>query len=336
MPAQDLDLDGLQRLLWGFASHRVITVAGRTGILRLLAEKPLTTEDIASRLGLDPLATDKLVRALAALGIAHHTDGVFSAAPGVHDHFIEGERDIIPFLEHSHALYERWGRSLEPWLRGKDWEVAEKSPEELRRFGAAMRAMGGQIASRVAATLDLRGARRLLDVGGGWGQYARAMCRMEPGLTATVLDTPRVVEQARHAMAGHALEHRVEFRAGDYHETDFGTGYDLVLFANVLHQESAADAAELVRRGADALAANGRLVVVDFAIDNQRCEHLLGTLFAINMRSFGNTWTEPQIRGWMRRAGLGDVTCTPVGPDRWFIEGRKASVGDPARAPESD
>jgi hypothetical protein len=48
----------LQRPLWGFASHRVITVAGRTGILRLLAEGSCTTVEIASELDLDPLAAE--------------------------------------------------------------------------------------------------------------------------------------------------------------------------------------------------------------------------------------------------------------------------------------
>ena len=70
MPNENMDLDQFQRLLWGFAGHRVITVAGRAGILRQLAEKDCTTNEIASELGLDALATGKVVRALTALGVA--------------------------------------------------------------------------------------------------------------------------------------------------------------------------------------------------------------------------------------------------------------------------
>ena len=70
MSRDEMNLDQFQRLLWGFASHRVITVAGRTGILRLLAERNSTTNEIASVLDLDELATAKVVRALTALGIA--------------------------------------------------------------------------------------------------------------------------------------------------------------------------------------------------------------------------------------------------------------------------
>ncbi len=323
MPNEKMDLDRFQRLLWGFAGHRVITVAGRTGILRLLAEGHRTTDQIAFELDLDPLAAGKVVRALAALGVAQADGDRFRAVPALREHFAPGERDIVPFLEHSHAMYKRWGETLEPWLRGQDWPVADRTPEEVRRFGAAMRAMGAQMARRVAETLDLEGVLRVLDVGGGWGQFSQALCRVKPGLRATVLDRPEVVERARTELEGSGYEQRIEFLPGDYLATDYGSGYDLVLFANVLHQESAERAAELVRRGAAALATRGRAVVIDFAIDDNRREHLLGALFAINMRSFGDTWTEPEIRGWMEAAGLGNVQRSDLGPDRWIISGRK-------------
>jgi hypothetical protein len=318
-----MNLDEFQRLLWGFAGHRVITVAGRTGILRLLAEKDCTTDEIASNLDLDPLAAGKVVRALTALGVAHADGEHYRAAPGLREHFLPGDHDIVPFLEHSHAMYERWGATLEPWLRGQDWPVAERTPEEVRRFGAAMRAMGSQQARRVAGALDLDGVDRVLDVGGGWGQFAQALCRVNPGLHATVLDRPEVVERAHDEFSGTEFEGRIAFLPGDYLATDYGTGYDLVLFANVLHQETADRAQEMVQRGAAALDPGGRFTVVDFAIDDEGRQHLLGALFAINMRSFGDTWTEPVIRGWMDAAGLDEVERIDIGPDRWIISGRK-------------
>jgi hypothetical protein len=317
------DLDRFQRLLWGFASHRVITVAGRTGILCKLAERGCTTNEIASELELDAFATGKVVRALTALGVAEADGESYRAAPGLRKFFLPGDDDIVPFLEHSHAMYEGWGKTLEPWLRGQDWPVAERTPEEVRRFGAAMKAIGGQMAKRFAGVIDLEGVDRMLDVGGGWGHFARALRAKKPGLHATVLDRPEVVERARIEMAGSKLEHAIEFQPGDYLETDYGSGYDLVLFANVLHQETSDRAAEMVRLGAAALAPGGRVVVVDFAIDDDQREHVLGTLFAINMRSFGNTWNEPTIRGWMTSAGLDEIDRTDLGPDRWIITGRK-------------
>jgi predicted O-methyltransferase YrrM len=301
----------------------VITVAGRTGILRLLGEKDLSPDEIASELKLDALATAKVVRALTALGIAEAEGDRYRAASGIREHFLPGDHDVVPFLEHSHAMYERWGSTLEPWLRGEDWPVAERTPEELRRFGAAMRAMGAQNARRLAAVLDLEGVKRMLDVGGGWGHFAQALCRANPDLHATVLDRPEVVERARSELAGTDFEDTIGFLPGDYLASDYGSDYDLVLFANVLHQETADRAAEMMRLGAAALAPGGRVTVVDFAIDDERRRHVLGTLFAINMRSFGDTWNEPTIRQWMEAAGLEEVEHMELGPDRWIISGWK-------------
>jgi protein-L-isoaspartate O-methyltransferase len=318
-----MDLDQFQRLLWGFAGHRVITVAGRAGILYLLAERECTTTEIASELELDELAAGKVVRALTALGIAEAKGEYYRATAGLREHFTPGDCDVVPFLEHSHDMYERWGETLEPWLRGQDWPVAERTPEEVRRFGAAMRAMGAQMARRVADALDLDGVERMLDVGGGWGHFAQAMCRVRPGVRTTVLDRQEVVEKARSEITGTDFEERITFLPGDYLGTDYGEGYDLVLLANILHQETADRAQELVRRGAAALAPEGRVTVVDFAIDDEQRQHLLGALFAINMRSFGDTWTEADIRGWMADAGLDEVERINLGPDRWIISGRK-------------
>ena len=326
MSNEKMNLDEFQRLLWTFASHRIITVAGRTGMLRLLAEKYATPDDAATELGLDGSAAGKVIRALCALGIVESEGENYRVVSALRPHFLPGDDDLLPFLEHSHAMYERWGANLEPWLRGEGWGTAERTPEEVRRFGAAMRAMGSQMARRAAGVLDLEGVDCVLDVGGGWGHFSKALCKKRPGLQATVLDIPEVVKLAAADLVGTELGDRIEFVPGDYLATDYGSGFDLVLYANVLHQETADRAAEMVRRGAEALAPDGRVVVVDFAIDDAQREHLLGALFAVNMRSFGDTWPEPVIRGWMEAARLEEIERTDLGPDRWIISGRKPKV----------
>ena len=81
----------------------------------------------------------------------------------------------------------------------------------------------------------------------------------------------------------------------------------------------------MLRRWRCAAVPGGRVVVVDFAIDDAKREHVLGSLFAINMRSFGDTYSEPELRGWMEDAGLIDVERIDLGPDRWIISGSKGS-----------
>jgi SAM-dependent methyltransferase len=325
MAREPLDLDALQELLWSFAAHRVLTVSGRVGILGALSTETLTSQELAQRLDLDPQAAGKTVRALNAMGVVEPDGDGFRLSTSLAASFAPGPDDLTPFLEHSHDLYDRWGQSLEPWLRGEPWTTKRRSADGVKRFGAAMQAMAAQVAREVVGTLDTAGVRRMLDVGGGTGTYARIFCERVADLRAVVLDTPTVAEIGRANFAGNELSDRIEFVGGDYHESDYGRGYDLVLFANVLHQELPGRAAELVARAAGALAPGGRVAVIDFAIDPLRREALVGALFAINMRSFGDTHDEPTIRGWMTDAGLTEIRCQDLGTARWVISGRKPS-----------
>ena len=90
MATKNLDIDDLQTLMWRFAEHRVITVANRTGMLTLLAQEAGSDEQIAERLGLDPLATGKMLRALHALGIVEASSSGYRLVAGLAPHFQPG------------------------------------------------------------------------------------------------------------------------------------------------------------------------------------------------------------------------------------------------------
>lgn len=320
-----MTMDDLQEMLWRFAEHRVITVASRTGVLARLADRGATAEEVAGDLGLDPMATGKVVRALTALGLVEASGDSYQITGEFAPFFTTGAGDLAPFIEHSHGMYESWGENLESWLRGEPWTTKPRGKSDVQKFGAAMSSMAATIAGQLASAMYLEGVRTMLDVGGGLGHYSRALCEVHPDLRATVLDTPQVAELGSAAVAGTEMEGRLSFCGGDYLDegTDYGEGYDLVLQANILHQEIPDRAARLVQRGAGALGPGGRLVVLDFAIDERQRGDVLGALFAINMRSFGDTYTESTLRGWMEQAGLGQLQRQDFTRHRWLITGRR-------------
>jgi SAM-dependent methyltransferase len=321
LPNRPLHIDDLQELLWSFAAHRALTAAGRTGMLEALAVEELTADDLAARLGLDPPAAAKVLRALVALGILEATPAGHRVVRSLREAFAPGEASLVPFLDHSHDLYVRWGESLEGWLRGESWPTRRRDPDGARRFGAAMRAMASRFAGPVVRCLDLGAARRLLDVGGGTGALARACCEANPTLAAVVFDTPETAALGAAETATTPLAGRVTFAGGDYLADDLGGGFDLVLIANVLHQETPERAATLVRRCAGALAPGGRLAVIDFSLDPDGSP--VGALFAINMRSFGDTHDEATIRGWLEDAGLEGFERLDPSPHRWMLQARR-------------
>jgi SAM-dependent methyltransferase len=311
-----MDHDRFQELLWSFAAHRVVTVAGRTGMLGALAARSVDAKALAEELGLAEGPVGKMLGALAALGVVERDEGAYRLAGALAPLFAKGGADFTAFLEHSHDMYSSWGENLEPWVRGAAWTGRRRDAAGIARFGAAMRAMGEAVAVRVAEAVDLSAARRMIDLGGGVGQYAEAFCRANPGLTAVVVDIPEVARLGRERVAGTEMGARIAFEGGDYVDGSFGGGFDLALLANVLHQEPAERAAAMVARAASELAPGGRVLIVDFTIEGDPAAIPVGALFAINMRSHGDTYAESALRSFAAAAGLERFSRSDVGRHR--------------------
>jgi SAM-dependent methyltransferase len=322
MPAQ-MTAENLYLALWGFASARVITVAAKAGLLQALAGRPLSPAEAAAELALEPVATGKVLRALCAQGVLEAEGERFRVVPALCRSFIPGDEDLTPFVLHSHALYDRWGATLEDWLKGVAVARKQRVGPEAQRFGEAMVAGARLLAPGIARAIGLRGVKRVLDLGGGLGGYAVAFCREEPGLQVTVLDVPEVAALGPAWVEKQGLAGRVRFQAGDYHTAPLDGGYDLVLLANVLHIEPSGAAEAVIARAALALAPGGRMALVDFRIDDQKREDLMGCLFAINMRSHGDVHSEVQLRAWMERAGVRGIQRSDPGAGHWLLVGRR-------------
>ena len=112
-----------------------------------------------------------------------------------------------------------------------------------------------------ARLVPVRDPRRLLDVAGGHGGFAMAMCRRFPGLSATVLDLPASAAVGREIVAEQGLAGRVSFREGDALGDPLGERLDVVSLFNLLHHLPPEQARALLRRSHGALAPGGWLVI---------------------------------------------------------------------------
>ncbi|MCU0663550.1 MAG: hypothetical protein MUC50_14630 [Myxococcota bacterium] len=310
-----------QDLLWSFAKHRVLTCASRVGLLRALTGRSLDAPTAAAELRLEPLAVSKTFRALAEMGVLerskegqHTLSASFALAFGTGD-------EVAPFLEHSHHLYDSWGGNLEAFLRGGTWPRFARDSDEVRQFSQAMRSMAKAVAPKVVAALDLTGVKRVIDFGGGIGEYARALCRASAELHVTVVETPTVAAFGAAELESE-FDERIEFLGGDYIEADCGNGYDLALLINVLHQENQERAPRLIGRASKALGAAGRLAIIDFALAQDGGTEV-GALFSLNMRDFGDVYAFERIAQWMHASSLSHVQKTSLDQHRLMIVGHK-------------
>jgi len=317
--------DHVQQLEWSFANLPVLHAAAECGLLGLIAtEDRVTATQAADQLGLHPAATVKILRALASMGILRGQEDTFEMRggyrplfdPGSAIHHANGQRHIF-------ELSQMWARELPGFLETGAWTKTPRDPESMARFVGSMRALSYGMTGRLHQALDLTQSRHLVDFGGGLGTYSIELCLRTPTLRATVIDVEAVAPLTTQEIDRHGLSDRVEALAGDYHQAPLPEDMDVALFANVMHQERRDGVARLIDRAAAALRPGGRVVVVDFTLEESRAEPSLGAFFAINMRLFGDTYTPGDFRDWMTAAGLTDVTRTDLGPNKLMIVGHK-------------
>ena len=205
----------------------------------------------------------------------------------------------------------------ERWHETERWEGYIRGLYEISRPGDELN----------AARVPLEDPRRLVDVAGGHGGFAMAMCERHPGLEATVIDLPPSAAVGRRIVAEHGFADRVSFREGDVFELGLGSELDVVSVFNLVHHLPEERGRELCRMAHAALRPGGYLIVGDTArpapgedwVETGAVSSLLFYAW-----SHGRNFTRSEIRGWLEAAGFESVEAhvTPHAPWRIVVMGR--------------
>jgi ubiquinone/menaquinone biosynthesis C-methylase UbiE len=116
-----------------------------------------------------------------------------------------------------------------------------------------------RLRQKLVDTLEVQAGQRALDLGCGTGQVTARL--LAAGAEVVAVDAlAEMLAAARRRAPGATL---VE---GDVVEADVGGGFDRVVLSFVLHNFDAAGRVRLLRRAAAALAPNGRIGVLDWAL----------------------------------------------------------------------
>jgi SAM-dependent methyltransferase len=263
-----------------------------------------------------------LLDACVALGLLAREGERYVNTPETAVFLVPGSPgDLSGAIRYNRDVYPLWARLGDMVRSGRPVERPQvhlgENPARTRTFVLSMHGRALGIGRAVVPQLDLRGRRRVLDVGGGPGTYSVLMARANPGLSCTVLDLPDVVRVARELIHAEGMQDRVATVGGDYHTTPFGDGYDAVVFFGVLHQETPEAIQALFRRAWDALAPGGVVYVLDMMTDATRAQPPFSALFALNMAlstEHGWVFSDTDLRGWLDEAGFTGFACHPLPP----------------------
>lgn len=312
----------------GHQQSRILLTAFELDVFSRIESEGSTSEDVAEKIAADPRATDRLLNALCAMNFLEKRDHRFFNTEESAKFLVKSSPDYQGGLMHTANLFQTWGRLTDVVKTGKPAprpEMNDRGHAWIEPFIQAMHSRGFIDGDKTASLIDLENVKTVLDVGGGSGAYSMGFVRAKEGLTATVFDLPNVVGLTRGYIEQEGFVGKIDTVAGDFKTDDFGSGYDLVFLSAIVHMNSMAENERLIAKCVNALNPGGQVVVQDFIMDEDRTTPTIGALFALNMlvgTKQGDTFTADEISGWMKRAGLTNITFKQ-GPKTGLVLGTK-------------
>jgi len=284
-----------------------------------LGDRPSSSAELAAELQIPPRGLTMLLDALSAMQLLVKDEGSYRATPFA-GQFLNADSPnyLGHIIKHHHHLVESWSRLDQAVRDGapvRDRVSHQPTEAERESFLMGMFNLAMLNAPKVAAAVDLAGRRRLLDLGGGPGSYAIHFCQQTPGLEAVIFDLPTTRPFAEQTVAKFDLSERISFVAGDFTADPLPGRFDVVWLSQVLHGEGPESCASLVAKASEALDPGGLLLVQEFILDAGRDSPLFPALFSLNMllgTPQGQAYSEPEIGGMLRQAGLLDVRRIPL------------------------
>jgi len=318
----------MQMMMAAWTAQTIAAVA-RLDVADLIGKHgPLTARQLTEQhaVAADPEFLQRALRACASAGIfTEAPDGRFGPtplsdvlrrdAPGSIRDFV----DLIggPWWKLFGALPEaiRTGHHQSKAVTGREpWEPDDAKRTE--KFGAAMKS-GVAAMKNVIAHHDFASARRVVDVGGGFGHLAIALLERYPHLSATVLELPDVVAIAGRHVASEdpGVRARLSLVAGDMF-VDVPPG-DCYVLRRIVHDWDDERAIRVLANCAARLPADGRVLCMDNVIPPLGDTGCSGTKFLdmLMMVSLpGRERTEAEWRTLYERAGLSVTRIITVTP----------------------
>lgn len=323
----------LLELIMGAWVSQGITVAAELKIADALAAGPLSAEDLARRVGADPDALARLMRALISVGVFTVRRGRFALNP-LADALrtdaavsVAGMARFVGSPEHrehwSHfADAVRTGRPVIPELRGMPpFEYMGSNPELGAIFNDAMTSMSELALGPVVAAYDFTPFRTVIDVGGGHGRLLAAILAASPASRGVLYDLPDVVAGAPELLRRFGVDERVQVTPGSFFDT-VPAGGDAYVLKNIIHDWADDESLDILRRVRDAARPGATLLLVEAVIPDHRRE-CVGKWIDMEMlvSAGGRERTERDFRSLYQRSGFRLTRVVPTAAPLSLIEG---------------
>lgn len=310
--------DPLLQMIFGSVVTQMIAVAARLGLADLLAEGPMSVDELAAATHTHTPSLYRLMRALASVGIFEETESRrFTLTPLAARLQSDAPFSLKGFaiLLGSEFYYRSWANLLHSVQTGESaleltygmnlFEYLHQHPGDAAIFNEAMTSVSGREAAAVRDAYDFSGCRTLVDVGGGHGVLLSTILKANPSLQGILFDRPPVVAGAGPLLQQEGVADRCQVVGGDFF-TEVPAGADAYILKYVLHDWDAGRARKILENCRAAVTPGGRVLVVDAVIPAGNTPFIgkLRDIVMLSMTPGGVERTEAEFQELFSEAGF--------------------------------
>jgi SAM-dependent methyltransferase len=203
--------------------------------------------------------------------------------------------------------------------RGRGPSTKTRWPDYARFMSPLAQQMAAFMAE--AMNVDAAGPIRILDVAAGHGLYGLALAAVNSEAEIYALDAPQVLRVAAGNARRAGVRKRFHPIPGDAFKTGFGGPYDLVLTANIAHHLEPRANIKLFQKCRAALKPGGKLVLLDFVVNDDRVSPPAEAAFALHLFATGScdVYTFGEYQGMLRAAGFRGIRRGKGAYGSWMI-----------------
>lgn len=327
----------LSNIAFGFIASKALFSALHIDLFTRLSEQPRTLQQLAADTGVAENRLNILLTALVSIGLLVKQGERFANASVCETFLVKGTR-------HDFGDYLRFqiDQQMYPFLLQLDAVITDRltpeqvasyadwmaDPKQAELFSISQHSGSLGPGRSFARRVDLSNATALLDVGGGTGAFAIALCEQYPQLRVTVLDFPHVVALGKRLVAEAGLEQRIQFVGDNALTSTWPKGQDAVLMSYLFSGVPGEAIPDLARQAHDVLNPHGRYLVHDFMVHDDHNGPPLAALWHLQHLAFtphAKSTTPSGVRQMMQEIGYIDIEAQEMIPGMThLVTGHKA------------
>jgi SAM-dependent methyltransferase len=235
-------IKAIDDLASGYKAYQVLITATEKGLFDWLDEHgESTAEEISMAMKINGMFIRSFLQSLVDMGVLSAEDDRYANTSLAADFLISSkpcyQGDWVMAVSGKASKWEKLEATLKLDKPGAEEFYVGQGQEYVNAM--AERSLRGElqaVAKKIVAWEGFPKAKRVLDVSGGSGLYAIALCQVNPKLEAVVFDRPGIVPYTKEYLGRYSMDGRVVIRGGDILKDDIGSGYDIVILSHVLYK----------------------------------------------------------------------------------------------------